>query len=154
MTQQGLFGNGEIHTYLLTIREGSAEALMSRKKPHEFRRKFDRYDGKARIFLYVTRPVGKVIGQVIFGSPIIDSVDSLCALLVENEHDTEGGVRKYLAGCQLAYALPVLDVKRFDNPISLEELRRDNFGFNPPMSFIKLDKPKYHSLRDYLVKRG
>ncbi len=153
MAQQNLFGSEKIPTYLLTIRESSAEALMNGTKSHEFRRKFYRYEGKARIFLYVTRPVGKVIGQVIFDTPIVDSVDSLCSLLADNEYDTEGRVREYLKDCEVAYALPVLDSKRFDEPISLEEIRRDIPGFNPPMSYLKLDKQKYHPVRDYLLER-
>ena len=153
MTQQNLFGEEEIPVYLLTIRKDSAEALMKGIKPHEFRRRFDDYTGKARVFLYVTRPVGKIIGQVIFDTPIVDSVEGLCSLLEHNSYDTKERVRTYLEGCEVAYALPVSDLKRFNKSISLEEMREDNPGFNPPMSYLKLDKKRHKTIRDYLLKR-
>jgi len=153
MMQRRLFEDEDMPTYLLTIREGSAEALMNGLKSHEFRRKFDSYGEKARVFLYVTRPVGKIIGEVVFKTPIVGSVDSLCSLLADNKYDTEEKVRAYLKNCEVAYALPVLDSRRFENPISLEEIREDIPGFHPPISYIKLDNQKYHSVRNYLIGR-
>ena len=153
MTQMNLFHNDSMNTYLLTIREEPAKALMDGIKKHEFRRKFDNYNGKAKVFLYVTKPIGKIMGYVILDSPIIDSIDNLCLLLTQNKHDTEEGVRTYLNGCEVAYALPVINSKRFNKPISLEEMRKNNPGFNPPMSYIKLDKDKYCSIKEYLLNR-
>ena len=152
MAQMTLF-NQENPSYLLSIRSGSAEALINHTKPHEFRRKFENYQCNARIFIYVTRPVGKIIGEIIFDRPIEDSIDGLCGLLGQNGFDTETNLRKYLVGCDVAYALPVVSVRRFKNPISLEEVREEFGKFNPPVSYIKLDKPKYLKMRDFLRQR-
>lgn len=152
MTQTMLSGEEILPTYLLTIREGSAEALMNGIKPHEFRRRFDNYKGKARVFLYVTKPVGKIIGEIIFDTPIVSSKENLCSLLDNNKYDTAEKIKEYLSGCEIAYALPVLTSKRFNIPIDLEELKRENISFNPPMSYLKLDE-KYPQLKAYLLNR-
>jgi len=152
MAQMNLF-DGNNPCYLLSIRRGSAEALMNRIKPHEFRRKFEDYQGHAHVFIYVTRPVGKIIGEIIFDAPIEDSIDGLCGLLSQNGFDKETSLRRYLAGCDVAYALPVVSVRQFEKPISLEEVREEFGKFNPPVSYIKLDKPKYLKMRDFLRGR-
>jgi predicted transcriptional regulator len=152
MVQMTLFSEDN-PSYLLSIRSGSAEALMSKTKPHEFRRKFENYQGHAQVFIYVTKPVGKIIGEIIFDTPIEDSIDGLCSLLTQNGFDKETSLRKYLAGCDVAYALPVVSVRQFENPISLEEVREEFGKFNPPVSYIKLDKPKYLKMRDFLRGR-
>lgn len=152
MAQIILF-NEDNPSYLLSIRRGSAEALMNGSKPHEFRRKFEDYLGHAQVFIYITRPVRKIIGEIIFDRPIKDSIDGLCVLLSQNAFDTEANLRKYLADCDVAYALPVVSIRKFKNPISLEEIRREFEEFNPPVSYIKLDKPKYLKMRDFFKQR-
>ena len=152
--QNNLFDSSSMPSYLLTIRVESAEALMNGNKPYEFRKRFDNYVGKIRVFLYVTRPVGKIIGQVIFDTPIRGSINFLCTLLKSNSFDTEEKLKSYLKGCNLAYALPLVLGIRFKEPVGLEEIRNTFPGFNPPMSFLKLDSKKYISVRDYLLERN
>lgn len=152
MTQMNLFQEKK-PCYLLSIRKASAKALMDGKKPHEFRRKFENYEGHAQVFIYVTRPVGNIIGEIIFDTPIEDSIDGLCTLLSKNQFDRETNLRDYFYGCEIGYALPVVSVRKFQNPIKLEEVRRKFENFNPPVSYIKLDKPKYIKMKDFLMER-
>ena len=138
------------HTYILSIREASAEALLEGSKPHEFRKRFDNYKNYARVFLYVTRPVKKIVGQVIFDAPIHAEVNELYKLLEHNKFDDELSLSKYFSRYAKAYALPVIEAKRFNDPINLKYLKNRFPSFNPPMSYSKIDDPSLRELKVFL----
>ncbi|MCH7850689.1 MAG: hypothetical protein IH845_03545 [Nanoarchaeota archaeon] len=137
--------------YILSINKNSANALYVGSKKHEFRKRFPKYVGEARIFLYETSPVKAITGAIICSPPIEGSIDSMCSLLGPNSFDTEKTLRKYFGDSPNGYALPVIHVERFKRSVSLDEIRSLLRKFTPPMSFLSLENEKYGDFRKYLA---
>ena len=148
--QLRLFGGRPV--YLMSIRQESAEALLDGSKPHEFRRRFPHYEGEISVFLYVVRPVKEVVAHVVFGPPITNNPEALCALLEGNGFDTEQTLRRYLRGCEQAYALPVVATKRLSETVPLQKLKSLCTGFNPPVSAMRLEQARYATMREHLER--
>lgn len=151
MFQENLFK--EEKNYIMSIKEGSANAIFNNLKPHEFRRRFDSYQGKARIFLYVTKPTAKIMGEIICETPIIGSIDKMIELLSENKYDTENTLRNYLSNSKESFALPIISTCRYENSIPLSEMRNLFPNFFPPMSSQRLDSEKYKNILEFLLNR-
>ena len=148
MKQINLFAKQpQLNEYLMSINQGSGAALLTGRKPHEFRRKFDKYDGQIKVYLYSTAPHKKIIGHVIFNAPIHAHPDELVKLLETNQHDTEARLLAYFKGLEKAFALPVAEAVTYKKPLSLDALKSKVPGFQPPMSYLCISHPKQARLK-------
>ncbi|PKM92350.1 MAG: hypothetical protein CVU81_00945 [Euryarchaeota archaeon HGW-Euryarchaeota-1] len=151
MAQKNLFIYPlKLPCYLLSIRKNPANAILEGVKPHEFRRRFKEYEGQIRVFLYVVAPDREVIGEVVFDEPIKGNPEQLYGLLEGDIYNKKDRLEKYIGDCKTAYALPVVSFRRFKKPASVEDIRNVFNDFNPPQSYLNLEKPKYSELKNFL----
>jgi predicted transcriptional regulator len=117
----------------LSIRPVYAEAIFSGKKRFEFRRSIFRHDIKV-VIVYITSPVGHVVGEFSVEDIITDNVGALWA-----RTEAEAGINRdafltYFAGRKVGHAIAIGNVHRYKKPLDLEL----TYGVRPPQSFLYL----------------
>lgn len=132
-------------TILMSIREGPFNALVDGSKLHEFRRKYF-LEEPCQVVFYVSSPIKAICGVGIFDKPLVDNIDKLSEIINSHNYSSEESLRSYMEGLDVGYALPMLKVKKINNPITLNELRENIDGFRPPQSYCGFSFDKFKSL--------
>lgn len=117
---------------LLSVKPRFAAKLLDGTKAVELRRSFPTLDG-TEAFIYASTPVRAVIGVLqiveVQVSPVEEIWDAHNQHMALQRHEFDS----YLAGRTRACALLVQSHRRFEQPVSLAELR--HAGLTPPQSF-------------------
>lgn len=120
--------------------------FLDKTKKFEFRR--GRFIDKAvRAFVYSTlskskedsgSPSGEIGGLVTLGTPVIGIEE-----VIQTKEIEEAGSRKimqdWLKGFSTASAHPIEDIKRFEKPVTLTEMREKFPNFQPPQKYLLLN---------------
>ena len=137
-----------MQSYLMSIKKEPFEALARGQKKHEFRRKFSEVLANFLVVFYVSSPVKAIMGVAEFGPVIKGKISALLDLA--RTHTWNHPLKltaDYFEGREYGYALPLLSIRKFEKPISLEGLRKLVPGFRPPQSYLSLDNLKYSSIK-------
>ena len=120
---------------LLSIRPCYANPIFERVKTVELRKRVGADVRDRSVFVYVTRPIGALVGGfrvglVWSGSPseVWDRVSHM-ANVSKQEYET------YYADQEVAYALTIEGVWQYRSPIGLDVLRRNIPQFVVPQSW-------------------
>lgn len=121
---------------LLSIKPEHAQAITQGKKSYELRKNLFRSGPVERVYLYVTKPVRKVIGSFKFGE-----IRCLQPRLLWEEIGTQSGISsldffEYFRGRDKGFAIKIEDLRLFETPIDPGLFIVD---FRPPRSFIYID---------------
>ena len=144
-----------MQSYLMSIKKEPFDALVRGHKKHEFRRKFSEVRANFLVVFYVSSPVKAVTGVAEFGPVIKDKIPALLDLVRTHTWDRPVElVAEYFEGCECGYALPLVSIRKFEKPISLEGLRKLIPGFRPPQSYLSLDNPKYSKIKKGVLGYG
>lgn len=121
---------------MLSIRPEYAVPIFQRNKRFEFRRTlFKRHvDG---VVVYVTAPVGGVVGEFRIGRIISDDINSLWTRTKEYAGISFQKFRDYFAGRDVGHAIEIASVQKYPQMLDLDA----HFGLRPPQSFVYLDFP-------------
>ncbi|MDO9491990.1 ASCH domain-containing protein [Acetobacterium sp.] len=116
---------------LLPIRPEYAQGIIDGKKHYEYRKKIFKKPVNT-IVMYVTKPVGLIIGEFTIKRIMVDTPESIWL-----ETEAEAGIKKkdfdaYFKGHDKAYAIELLDVMAYHTPINPFLVWNH---FVPPQSF-------------------
>jgi predicted transcriptional regulator len=118
---------------LLSIKPEFAKAIFGGVKRFEYRRSiFKKYVDS--IVVYVTLPVGKVIGEFEVEDILRESVESLWSKTHEHSGISKELFDEYFSGKEEGYAIKIGKVFQYPMPTSLH----DSLGVSPPQSFLYL----------------
>lgn len=117
----------------MSIKPVYADAIFSGIKRFEFRRSIFKHDIKV-VVVYITSPVGQVVGEFSVKDIITDAVDALW-----DRTEAQAGIDRevffsYFSGRDVGHAIVIGKVRRYDEPLDLQE----SFGVRPPQSFLYL----------------
>jgi predicted transcriptional regulator len=134
---------------LISIRPGYADAIFFGTKTVELRRRIPPTTAGVRLWIYVTKPVGAVLGvaevqEVIAGSPA--TVWEKCggaAGLSREEFD------QYFEESKTAYGL-VLNNVRKGQPAKIDVLRQLRSNFHPPQVMTRLSAAEAERLKQHI----
>lgn len=119
---------------VLSIKPEYAQKIFSGEKKYEFRRKLCTKDID-KLFLYVTSPVGRVMGEAEVVGKYFMEKQSLWALTHELSGISEDMFFGYFMGRPKAGAYELGNVARYEVPVKLERI-----GVNfVPQSFVYVD---------------
>ena len=121
---------------LLSIRPRYVESIMKKEKSYEFRKTIFRNGDVARVFIYSTSPVKRILGSFAVGSITEDSPENLWSRFGDCSGLTDLEFFDYFRGRSKGYAIKIEHLVRFDTPIDPAETIP---GFIPPQSFQYLD---------------
>ena len=117
---------------LLSIKPKYVEKIFEGKKCYEFRRVMFRTQGVAKIIIYASQPVQKVVGEF--------EIEEILSLRPKDLWDCTkelSGIEKkyfdeYFKGKTTAHAIKIKNVKRYELPQDIQE----DYNFRrPPQSF-------------------
>jgi predicted transcriptional regulator len=118
---------------LLSIRPQYAEAIFRGEKRFEFRRTVFRKSVDV-VVVYITNPVGMVVGEFDVEEIISDDVSGLWSRTNAHAGINRKLFFEYFAGCELAHAIVIGGVRRYKRPLELQK----TFGVRAPQSFLYL----------------
>ena len=118
---------------LLSIKPVHAEAIFSGKKRFEFRRSIFRKDVQV-VVVYMTTPVCRVVGEFDVKRVISEDVGKLWKRTEYKAGIDVALFFEYFAGCDVGHAIAIGDVRRYEEPLDLQE----TFGVRAPQSFMYL----------------
>ncbi|ASW06419.1 ASCH domain-containing protein [Rhizobium sp. 11515TR] len=121
---------------LLSIKPEYAEKIFEGTKRFEFRKSVYRSKDVRTVVVYVTRPVGQIIGEFDVEEILCKSPDDLWALTSDHSGISKDFFDEYFLGRERSFALAVGDVRRYDSPLNPNEVIAN---FTPPQSYMYVD---------------
>lgn len=120
---------------LLSVRSPHMERLLSGSKTVEFRRRPWRVPDGATALLYESRNRRAIVGSLVVESTEVGSRSAMW-----DSHGGKSGLTRreyweYFAGATMAVAISVTRVRKLEQPLTLDELRRRCPTFHAPQSF-------------------
>lgn len=121
---------------LLSIKPEFAERIFDGTKRFEFRKVVHSNRGVRTVVLYVTRPVGRILGEF----EVLDITEAEPNNLWEKTREFAGVSREffdeYFLGRDRGYAIHIGFVTRYKTPVVPEDVIEN---FTPPQSYMYLD---------------
>lgn len=125
---------------LLSIKPEFANKIFSGNKKFEYRKNiFKRRDIKT-VVVYVTKPVGKIIGEFYIDEVVKEIPESLWNLTYKDSGISKVFFDKYFEGRDYAFALKIKSAILYKIPIDPYSKCRN---FVPPQSFKYIDNEMY-----------
>ena len=118
---------------LLSIKPEFAERIFDGTKRFEFRRSVFRDRSVRTVVLYVTRPVGMIVGEFDVGDIITETPDFLWERTRAHAGISREFFDSYFEGRDRANAIEVAEVRRFATPIKPGAAIEN---FTPPQSYM------------------
>ena len=122
---------------LLSIRPEYAEAIFRGTKRYEFRRTIFKNEDVTTIYLYANSSLQRIVGHFDVGQIIRTAPKELWARFNAWAGVSEDRFFQYFDGCELGYAIEVLNPYSYQPPVNPYLLFDD---FKPPQSFYYFSK--------------
>lgn len=124
---------------LISLAPRHAENIFAGRKQIELRRRTMHIAPGTLVWIYVTLPVGAIVGRAK-----VSAIHNADPLALWNEFGAVSGLSEneflgYLDGVEEGVVLVLEDARYLRLPISLAALREIAGGFNPPQFFMRLD---------------
>jgi predicted transcriptional regulator len=127
---------------LLSVRPEFADRLFDGSKTMELRRIRPRVEAIDWVVIYVSSPTMAITGAFRVAKVIEGHPKSLWPKVREGAAVSWSEFEAYYSGAPRGYAMVLADLRRFSQPVGLQELRRQWADFRPPQSFRYLDREK------------
>jgi len=121
---------------LLSIKPKYVEAIVRGDKRYEFRRSIFRNKNIAKVYIYSTAPVKKVVGAFGIGQIIEDHPKRLWRQLNRSSGLDDVEFFSYFRDAERGFAIEIKSIEEFENPIDPWDLAP---SFVPPQSFCYID---------------
>jgi predicted transcriptional regulator len=116
---------------LLSIKPEFADKIFDGTKKFEFRRTIFSKTHINTVIVYASSPVQRVIGEFEISQVLFDDIDTLWRRTREYAGIDEDYFFKYFSDRHKGYAIEIKKVKKYKNPMQLQE----RFQIQPPQSF-------------------
>lgn len=133
---------------VLSIRPQYSSKIMTGQKTVELRRRFPVAVPKGTIaYIYSTSPERAMVGVAEIAAVKKLAVDDIWNSYSDVAFIERRDFDKYFDGLEYGMALEFANVRPFDKPLSLTDLRK-RFGFEPPQSFLYAKYDLRRALKD------
>jgi predicted transcriptional regulator len=129
---------GSAEHILISLAPRHAENIFDGVKHIELRRRPMNVEPGTIVWIYVTLPVGVLMGRAKIAALHTASPSSLWRKFGPVSGLARNEFLGYLDGLAKGFVLVLEDVKALREPLSLEALRAIAEGFNPPQFFIRI----------------
>lgn len=121
----------------MSIKPQFVEKIRRGEKKFEFRRVLPRCQDVDGIIVYASKPVGKVVGEMIVGDFLTYPTEELWELTKEQSGLTREEFFSYFHGKTNAHAIAIDSYRDYEQPIPLSTLLP---GKTPPQSYCYLNE--------------
>ncbi|MEQ8396441.1 helix-turn-helix domain-containing protein [Thalassobaculum sp.] len=133
---------------VLSIRPQYANRILTGEKTVELRRRFPARAPKGTIaYIYSTSPERALVGLAEIARVRKLPVEDIWRRYADSAHIERADFDSYFQGVEQGFALEFENVRPFEMPISLTDLR-ERFGFEPPQSFLYVKRDLRRALKD------
>ena len=111
---------------------------MSGSKTVELRNRVVRIESGTTLWIYVTRPVGKIVARAIVRSVEYDSPLAIWKRFCKQICIDQEGFEDYVGNRDQVSALVLGDVRKMDTPVTIGSIRRVVSAFQPPQFYARI----------------
>ena len=122
----------EVGGIILAIRPEFVEAIFAGRKRFELRRRRPAIDLGGIVYIYCTAPRQAIVGQFTCREVHGGSLEELWGRFGGVSSLSQDGFWAYFRGVERGYALEIDQVRRWEQPLGLEAIRRITPRFWPP----------------------
>jgi len=119
---------------LLSIKPEYAFKIFEGKKKFEFRKIIFKNPNVKTVIVYASSPVQRVIGEFEIDDILTSSPDEIWKITQKYSGISKQFFYDYFADREIAHAIKIKEVTRYDEPLSLKE----NYKVSPPQSYLYL----------------
>jgi len=130
---------------ILSIKPKYVNAILEGYKRYEFRKTSFRRDVK-EVFVYATKPIGKIVCKFYVGEIIEDTPENLWENFKNFSGLAEEDFFTYFRGREKGVAIEIQDVEKFKEPI---DPKRIDPKFIPPQSWIYISSFQYQFISPF-----
>lgn len=120
----------------MSIKPEYAEKIFRGTKRFEFRKSIYRSKDVKTVVVYVTRPVGQIVGEFDVDEILCETPDELWAITADYSGISKGFFDEYFSGRTVSFALAVGEVRQYESPLNPSDLIEN---FTPPQSYMYID---------------
>lgn len=121
---------------LLSIKPEYAQRIFSGEKRYEYRKRLFKRNDIDTIIVYVTKPVGRVIGEFKIAGIIEENPVTIWEKTKQYSGISKNDYFKYFEGNEKGFAISIKSTVRYCEPLELGEL--DSTIKSAPQSFMYL----------------
>ncbi len=121
---------------LLSIKPEFAFKIFDGIKKFEFRKIIFKNPNVRTVVVYASSPVQQVIGEFEIDDILTSAPDEIWKLTKKHSGISEQYFYDYFADRDIAHAIKIKEVKKYDEPLSLKE----NYKVSPPQSYLYLEE--------------
>ena len=107
---------------LLSIKPEYVEKIFSGIKKYEYRRSIFKNKEIDTIVIYSSSPVKRIVGEFKIKNIICDTPENLWKLHHKIDKESHKNFLNYLKDLEKAYAIEITDIKKYPNPLEIQEL--------------------------------
>jgi predicted transcriptional regulator len=121
---------------ILSIRPTFCQSIFEGKKVYEYRKKVFKRTDIDKVYIYASKPICKIVGYFTIAAMIEDSPNNMWKMTHEGSGITKEYFDAYFSGCDMAHAIKIDEVIKFDTPIDPKKVIKN---FIAPQNYRYVD---------------
>ena len=121
---------------ILSIRPNFCNVIFSGQKKYEYRKKVFTRSDVDKVYIYATKPICRIVGFFTIDEVIEDSPNNMWKMTHEGSGITKEYFDAYFSGCDMAHAISIGEVVKFDTPIDPKKVIKN---FTAPQNYRYVD---------------
>ena len=121
---------------ILSIRPTFCKMIFSGQKVYEYRKQIFTRKDVDKVYVYATKPICKIVGYFTIAAMIEDNPTEIWKITHKGSGITKEYFDAYFRGCDMAHAIAIGEVVKFDTPIDPKEVIKN---FTAPQNFLYVD---------------
>lgn len=121
---------------ILSIRPTFCKMIFSGQKVYEYRKQIFTRKDVDKVYVYATKPICKIVGYFTIAAMIEDNPTEIWKITHKGSGITKEYFDAYFRGCDMAHAIAIGEVVKFDTPIDPKEVIKN---FTAPQNFMYVD---------------
>ena len=121
---------------ILSIRPNFCKMIFCGQKVYEYRKRIFTCSDVDKVYVYATKPICRIVGFFTIDEVIEDSPNNMWKMTHEGSGITKEYFDAYFRGCDMAHAIAIGEVVKFDTPIDPKEVIKN---FTAPQNYRYVD---------------
>ena len=121
---------------ILSIRPTFCQSIFESKKVYEYRKRVFKRTDIDKVYIYASKPICKIVGYFTIAAMIEDNPTEIWKITHKGSGITKEYFDAYFRGCDMAHAIAIGEVVKFDTPIDPKEVIKN---FTAPQNYMYVD---------------
>lgn len=121
---------------ILSIRPNFCQLIFDGQKKYEYRKRVFKRTDIDKVYIYASKSICKIVGYFTIAAMIEDSPNNMWKTTHEGSGITKEYFDAYFRSCDMAHAIAIGEVVKFDTPIDPKEVIKN---FTAPQNYRYVD---------------